>query len=158
MRTCEMIYYCPHIQPIPLIFPLIAPTFRDSVSKIYTSKDLHCPIQKSASHNPLARINDLHQNIRTCNKPSRDLDHTIQTWIRLSGSASFFFNNFDQLKKHAYSIPDVKYTIDSSQEPGLSSQTPWRTLWRPLGDGVLLMKLETSKLIQSFLEICILHS
>ena len=36
--------------------------------------------------------------------------------------------------------------------------TPWRTLWRHLGDGVLLMKLETSKLIQSFLETCILHS
>ena len=29
----------------------------------------------------------------------------------------------------------------------MSSLTPWRTLWRHLGDWVLLKKLETSKLI-----------
>ena len=37
-------------------------------------------------------------------------------------------------------------------------KTPWRTLWRHLGDGVLLRKLETSKLIQSFQVTCILRS
>ena len=37
-------------------------------------------------------------------------------------------------------------------------KTPWRTLWRHLGDGVLLRKLETSKLIQSFQVTCILRN
>ena len=29
-----------------------------------------------------------------------------------------------------YDIPDVKNNLDSSQEPGTSSQTPWMTLSR----------------------------
>ena len=31
---------------------------------------------------------------------------------------------------HMYDIPDVKNNLDSYQEPGTSSQTPWMTLWR----------------------------
>ena len=51
---------------------------------------------------------------------------------------------------YAYCIPDVKYPIDYSQEPCMSSYTPWRRLWRHLGDGVLLRKLENLKLKKSF--------
>ena len=31
---------------------------------------------------------------------------------------------------HIYDIPDVNKNLDSSQEPGTSSQTPWMTLSR----------------------------
>ena len=53
--------------------------------------------------------------------------------------------------RHTYYVSDMKFSIDYSQEPTMSTKTPWRTLWRFLGDGLLLRKLGTSKLIQSFL-------
>ena len=69
MKTFERLDYCPHIQPITLIFPKSAPTFHDcvSVSKICTSGDLHRTIRGPASHHP-----------RTCITPSVDLHHTIR--------------------------------------------------------------------------------
>ena len=69
MKTFERLNYCPHMQPITLIFPQSASTFHDcvSVSKICTSGDLHRTIHGSASHHP-----------RTCITPSMDLHHTIR--------------------------------------------------------------------------------
>ena len=69
MKTWERLDYCPHIQPITLIFLTSVPTFPDIVfvSKICTSMDLHSTIQGPASHHPRTCITpsvDLHQNIR----------------------------------------------------------------------------------------------
>ena len=69
MKTFVRLDYCPHIQPITLIFPKSVPTFYGwvSVSKICTSGDLHRTIRGPASHHP-----------RTCITPSVDLHHTIR--------------------------------------------------------------------------------
>ena len=107
MKTCERLDYCPHIQPIKLIFSKNAPIFPDSVS---VSKI--CTIRGPALHHPQTRTRtseDLHQtnrgpasdHPRTCIKPSRDQHHTIWTCIRPSEPASFYRNLSGQLKKEA---------------------------------------------------------
>ena len=99
MKTFERLDYCPHIQPITLIFPKSAPTFHGCVSvpKICTSGDLHRTIRGPASHHP-----------RTCITPSVDLHHTIHgpASVHLdlhqpSGPASLYRNLSGQLKKEA---------------------------------------------------------
>ena len=54
MKSFEMLDYCPHIQPLTLIFLKSVPTFHErvSVSKIYTSEDLHRTIHRHASPQP----------------------------------------------------------------------------------------------------------
>ena len=54
--------------------------------------------------------------------------------------------------RYVYYILVMEFTIEYSQESSMSSQTPLRMLWRHLRNGILLRKLETSILIQSFLD------
>ena len=97
MKTSERLDYCPHIQPITLIFLKSVPTFPDrvSISEICSSGDLHRTIRGPASHHPptgpasyrmwtcIRTSEDLHQNIggpasehpRTCIRTSRSASH-----------------------------------------------------------------------------------
>ena len=61
------------------------------------------------------------------------------------------FGNLGYLELLDASKGPLSFTKINHQEP-CPQKTPWRTLWRHLKDRILLSKLETSKLIQSFLE------
>ena len=83
MKSFERLDYCPHIQPLTLIFLKSVPTFHDcvSVSKLFTSRDLHHTFPGPASQYPRTCITpsvDLHQSIWGPESEHPDLHRTIQ--------------------------------------------------------------------------------
>ena len=87
-KTFERLDNCSHIQPITFFYPKSATTIPDivSVSKIYTSMDLHHSIRGPASQHPMTCIRtseDPHQDILGPASHYLDLHQAIRTCISL---------------------------------------------------------------------------